>query len=97
MENYDCSFSLYFPENTILIHPSADYTPSESITLITLASIRLPADLYTFDADEASAAKTYERVTSAYERLFRRLELPLIKGKDWDEISFSLFCKPLGI
>ena len=36
-----------------------------------------PYDLYTFDQDEASSVSTYDSVTSAYERIFSRLSLPV--------------------
>ena len=37
-------------------------------------------DLYTFDADENSAKKTYEEVNEAYEKLLGNLGLPFYKG-----------------
>lgn len=35
-------------------------------------------DAYSFDADERSAAKTYQAIFDAYERIFKRLELPAL-------------------
>lgn len=36
-------------------------------------------DLYTFDKNEDLAIETYEKVCKAYEKIFSRLELPIIK------------------
>lgn len=40
-------------------------------------------DLYSFDKDQESAFKTYEKVCSSYEDLFNRLELNFIKGENY--------------
>lgn len=37
-------------------------------------------DLYTFDADAASAEQTYNEVCDAYSRLLTRLGLPYVRG-----------------
>ena len=38
------------------------------------------SDLYTFDADDASAKETYGKVCEVYEKIFKKLELPIVKG-----------------
>ncbi|CAG2112859.1 unnamed protein product [Medioppia subpectinata] len=38
-------------------------------------------DLYTFDANESQAIKTYEKVCNSYENIFKRLDLPVIKAR----------------
>ncbi len=38
------------------------------------------SDLYTFDCNEDEANKTYEKVCNAYERIFKRLDLSVVKG-----------------
>ena len=42
--------------------------------------------MYTFDVDEASAMVTYELVCKAYQRVFARLELPVVEGGLWWEV-----------
>ena len=42
--------------------------------------------MYTFDVDEASAMVTYELVRKAYQRVFARLELPVVEGGLWWEV-----------
>ena len=44
--------------------------------------------MYTFDVDEASAMVTYELVRKAYQRVFARLELPVVEGGLWWEVMF---------
>lgn len=38
-------------------------------------------DLYTFDTDEQSAARTYEEVNEIYAKLFKFIGVPFVKGK----------------
>lgn len=37
-------------------------------------------DLYTFDADQESAMKTYEEVNEIYRKLFKFIGVPFVKG-----------------
>lgn len=37
-------------------------------------------DLYTFDADNLEAQKTYETIGATYEQLFKDLNIPWVKG-----------------
>ncbi|KAI1297180.1 putative proline--tRNA ligase, mitochondrial [Halotydeus destructor] len=39
----------------------------------------LMKDLYTFDADEETAIETYKKVCNSYDRIFAKLELPIVK------------------
>lgn len=41
----------------------------------------LMKDMYTFDVSEETARKTYATVSAAYDRLFRQLEVPFVKGR----------------
>ena len=41
---------------------------------------RIDSDMYSFDVDEDKAMETYEEVCLAYERIFKRLDLPAVKG-----------------
>ena len=45
--------------------------------------IRFFSDLYTFDADEASSYKTYEKIIKTYENILERLGLTnnYVQGK----------------
>ena len=38
-------------------------------------------DLYSFDVSEEKAVETYAEICSAYEKLFSKLELPVVKGE----------------
>ena len=40
----------------------------------------LMKDLYSFDISEESANETYEKVTKAYENIFKSLEVPVYRG-----------------
>ncbi len=37
-------------------------------------------DLYTFDANKDAARATYRTVCGAYDRIFKRLRIPIIKA-----------------
>ena len=39
-------------------------------------------DLYTFDETLEKAEETYKNVCQSYDRLFDKLELPVIKGQN---------------
>jgi len=36
--------------------------------------------MYSFDVDEDKAMETYKEVCLAYERIFKQLDLPAVKG-----------------
>ena len=40
----------------------------------------IDSDMYSFDVDEEKAMETYKEVCLAYERIFKRLDLPAVKG-----------------
>lgn len=40
----------------------------------------LMKDMYTFDVTKEAAERTYATVSDAYERFFRQLEVPFVKG-----------------
>ena len=40
----------------------------------------IDSDMYSFDVDEENAMETYKEVCLAYERIFKRLDLPAVKG-----------------
>lgn len=41
----------------------------------------LMKDLYTFDSTVESATETYQQVSEAYQRLFKKLDLNILRGK----------------
>jgi len=41
----------------------------------------LMKDMYSFDVSEETAMETYTVVNAAYDRLFKQLEVPFVKGK----------------
>lgn len=43
-------------------------------------------DLYSFDRDETGAIVTYEKVCQAYEKIFKRIGVKCIKGKESEKI-----------
>lgn len=47
-------------------------------------------DLYTFDADQESALKTYEEVNEIYRKLFKFIGVPFVKGNE-NEYDFNRF------
>ena len=42
--------------------------------------LHIDSDMYSFDVDEENAMETYKEVCLAYERIFKRLDLPAVKG-----------------
>lgn len=46
-------------------------------------------DLYTFDATEDDAVKTYEEVNETYQKLFEFIGVPFCKGKKSLKLSIS--------
>lgn len=52
-------------------------------------------DLYTFDADQESALRTYEEVNEIYRKLFKFIGVPFVKGNgneydfNWFKVSIS--------
>jgi len=41
----------------------------------------LMKDMYSFDVSEETARETYSTVSAAYDRLFKQLEVPFVKGR----------------
>ena len=52
----------------------------------------LSSDMYSFDTTEESAGKTYDEVCAAYERIFRRLNLPVVKGEENEHLLRNEGC-----
>ena len=53
--------------------------------------IPMPPDMYSFDVNEETAGETYDEVCSAYERIFKRLDLPIVKGNS--RYCLNCYCK----
>lgn len=47
-------------------------------------------DLYTFDTDRESAARTYEEVNDIYEKFFKFIGVPFVKGNFTNDEPYTL-------
>lgn len=76
-----CNISCACVQTALMENYSANnWSDLFAVNAIKLVYFLKFADLYTFDADAASAEQTYNEVCDAYSRLLTRLGLPYVRG-----------------